>query len=358
VVEVAEVPVGREEDSLIRAARLVHGPPRFNAWFRTAPADSFHADATLYGRSLRPSLARTEYSSSMRSQVVIIATLLLNGALFALNLDVAIESGSRAVLAQAIYSITDLVGSALLLWGLYASRLPADYRHPFGRGKERFYWALVSIVITFTIAGVLALSTGVQQVTSPLPITHIGSALLVVGATLAVSAIGIAVTLREVRRSQQTLQSLLESRHIGLKSVFYQDVVTIIGCFVAFSALLVVYRTGDAAADGAAAVIEGVLLVLTGLVLTLESRGLLIGQALDPEEARTILGVVERDPRVSKVRALQSMVLGPDDALLALRINFHDGLTTDQIEAAIDQVTLALKQSHPVLRHVIIEPES
>lgn len=294
----------------------------------------------------------------MRSQVVIIATLLLNGALFAFNLIVALTSGSRAVLAQAIYAITDLIGSALLLWGIYASRLPADYRHPFGRGKERFYWALVSIVVTFTVAGILALTAGVDQVTSPSPVTHIGEALLVVGATLAVSAVGIAVMLREVRHSQQTLQSLLESRHIGLKSVFYQDVVSIVGCLVAFFSLLVVYRTSDYRVDGAAAIIEGALLVITGLVLTLESRGLLIGQALDPEEARTILGVVERDPRVSKVRALQSMVLGPDDALLALRINFHDGLTTDQIETAIDQITLALQQSHPVLRHVIIEPES
>ncbi|HEY1198921.1 MAG TPA: cation diffusion facilitator family transporter [Thermoplasmata archaeon] len=294
----------------------------------------------------------------MRSQVIILATLLLNGALFALNLDVAVMSGSRAVLAQAIYSVTDLLGAVLLLWGLYASRLPADYRHPFGRGKERFFWALVSIVVTFTVAGIVALITGIGQAASPVAISHIGEALLVVGATLAVSAVSIAVTLRELRRSQQTLQSLLESRHIGLKSVFYQDVVSIIGCLVAFSALIVVYRTGQYAADGAAAIIEGVLLVITGLVLTLESRGLLIGQALDPEEARTILSVVERNPRVSKVRALQSMVLGPDDALLALRVNFHDGLTTDQIEATIDEVTLALQQSHPVLRHIVIEPEA
>jgi len=294
----------------------------------------------------------------MRSQVVIVATLLLNGALFALNLDVAILSSSRAVLAQAIYSMTDLIGSALLLFGLYASRLPADYRHPFGRGKERFYWALISIVVTFAIAGVLALSTGVDQLSSPVPITHIGLALLVVGASLTVSAAGILVTLHELRLSRQTLQSLLESRQIGIKSVFYQDVVTILGCIVAFGALLIIYRTQDYAADGAAAIIEGVLLVITGLVLTLESRGLLIGQALDPAEARTILSVVERDPRVAKVRALQSMVLGPDDALLALRVNFHDGLTTDQIEAAIDEVAHALRQTHPVLRHVIIEPES
>jgi len=294
----------------------------------------------------------------MRSQVIIVATLLLNGALFALNLDVAVMSGSRAVLAQAIYSVTDLLGAVILLWGLYASRLPADYRHPFGRGKERFYWALISIVVTFTVAGIIALTTGIDQAASPAAISHIGEALLVVGATLAVSAVSIAVTLRELRRSQQTLQSFLESRHIGLKSVFYQDVVSIIGCLVAFVALVIVYRTGQYAADGAAAIIEGVLLVITGLVLTLESRGLLIGQALDPEEARTILAVVERNPRVSKVRALQSMVLGPDDALLALRINFHDGLTTDQIEATIDEVTLALQHSHPVLRHIVIEPEA
>ena len=71
-----------------------------------------------------------------------------------------------------------------------------------------------------------------------------------------------------------------------------------------------------------------------------------------------MLSVVERHPRVSKVRALQSMMLGPEDALLALRINFHDGLTTDQIESTIDELTLALQQSHPILRHIVIEPES
>jgi cation diffusion facilitator family transporter len=294
----------------------------------------------------------------MRSQVVIVATLVLNGALFALNFYVALLSGSRAVLAQAIYSVTDLVGAALLLWGLYASTLPADYRHPFGRGKERFYWALISIVVTFTIAGLLALSTGVDQWANPVAVTHIGLALIVIGATLLVSAVSIAVTLREVRRARETLQSFLESRRIGLKSVFYQDVVSIAGCVVAFFALVVVYRTGHYSADGVAAIIEGVLLIITGLVLTVESHGLLIGQALDPEEAREILSVVERDSRVQKVRALQSMVLGPEDALLALRVNFRDGLTTDQIEAAIDEVTMALQQNHSLLRHIIIEPES
>jgi cation diffusion facilitator family transporter len=294
----------------------------------------------------------------MRPQVVIVATLVLSGTLFAINLVVAIASGSRAVLAQAIFTVTDLVGSGLLLWGLHLSRRPASHEYPFGRGKERFFWAFVSIVVTFTVAGVFALTEGVDQIVTPVPLSHLGEALLVVGATIVVSVLSIWVTLRELRLSRQTLASLLESANQGLKSIFYQDLVSIIGSVVAFVGLVVVYRTGHPLADGVSAAIEGVLLIATGFVLTAESREYLIGKALAPEDARAMLAVVERNPAVAKVRSLQSMLLGPDDALLALRINFQDGMTTDQLEAAIDQVTLALRGSYPVLRHIIIEPES
>jgi len=294
----------------------------------------------------------------MRPQVILVATLLLNAALFALNLFVAILSGSRVVLAEAIYAITDLVGSAFLLWGLYLSRRPPDYEHPFGFGKERFFWAFVSIVVTFTTSGIVALVTGIEQATSPHVVTHIGDGLLVVSATLAVSSVGIWITLRELRLSRQSLATLLESAHEGLKSVFYQDLVSIVGAVVAFAGLLVIYRTHDYALDGAIAALEGFLLVATGFVLTAESREYLIGRALDPNVARSVVALVERDPRVARVRSAQSMQLGPDDALVALRINFEDGLTTDQLESAIDQVSHTLRTTYPVLRHIVIEPES
>lgn len=294
----------------------------------------------------------------MRTQVVIVATVLLNATLFAANFLVAEISGSRAVLAQAIYSITDLVGSALLLWGLYLSRRPADYQYPFGRGKERFFWAFVSILVTFTIAGIIALATGFEQTVAPAPISHIQEAIFVVAASLAVSLAGIGITLRELRFARETLQALLESANQGLKSVFYQDLVTVLASVVALGGLAVVYRTHLDAIDGVTAALEGFLLVATGFILTAESREYLVGRALDPTVARTVLGVVERDPRVARVRSLQSMLLGPEDALLVLRINFRDGLTTDQIERAVDDVGLNIKIQYPMLRHIIIEPES
>ena len=294
----------------------------------------------------------------MRPQVIIVATILLSATLFVVNLAVAIASGSRAVLAQAIYTLTDLVGSGLLLWGLYLSRRPASHEYPFGRGKERFFWAFVSIVVTFTVAGVVALTEGIDQIVSPTPVSHLGEGLLVVGATIVVSVASIWVTLRELRFSRQALITLLESANQGLKAIFYQDLVSIVGSLVAFAGLAVVYRTGHPLADGVSAAVEGILLIATGFVLTAESREYLIGRALAPEDARAMLAVVERNASVSKVRSLQSMMLGPDDALLALRINFQDGMTTDELESAIDQVTASLREAYPILRHVVIEPES
>jgi cation diffusion facilitator family transporter len=294
----------------------------------------------------------------MRPQVILVATLLLNGALFAVNLDIALLSGSRAVLSQAIYTITDLVGSALLLWGVYQSRRPADHQYHFGRGKERFFWAFVAIVVTFTVAGVIALVTGIDQIVAPVSLSHLPEGLLVVGATLLVSLAGIWITLRELRIGRETLQGFLESANQGLKAIFYQDLVAVGGSVVAFAGLLIVYQTGDAVIDGATAAAEGVLLIATGFVLTAESREYLIGRALSTGEASKILAIVARDPRVVSVRGFQSMLLGPEDALLALRVNFQNGLTTDQLEAAIDEVGLALRTEFPILRHIVIEPES
>lgn len=294
----------------------------------------------------------------MRPQVIIVGTIALNAILFGANLYVAIPSGSRAVLSQAIYSVTDLVGALLLLWGIYASQRRPTHEHPFGFGKERFFWAFMASLVTFSAAGLLVLITGIDQILAPGPITQIDSALTVVGLSIVGSLGGIYITLRELRVSRETVASLMGSPHLGLKAIFYQDLVSVGGSAVAFSGILVVAWFHADFVDGIAAAIVGALLIGTGFVLTAESRELLIGKSIPPAVARAILGSIERDASVQKVRGLQSMMLGPDDVLIALRINFRDGMTTDQIEAAIDRVSLGLRQTYPQLRHIVIEPES
>ncbi|MCI4332954.1 MAG: cation diffusion facilitator family transporter [Thermoplasmata archaeon] len=294
----------------------------------------------------------------MRPQVIIVATMLLSGGLFVLNLIVALQSGSKAVLSQAVYTVTDLIGGAFILWGFVASQKPPTYDHPFGYGKERFFWSFTASLVTFTIAGVIVLIDSFGQIVDPAKITDIPSSLAVLAATLVASLIGILVTLRELRRGQQTVTTLLESAQQGLKSIFYQDIVSVLGSIVAFVGIAVVYLTHWTVVDGLAAFGVGVLMLATGFVLAAESRALLVGKSVSPDQARTILQIVERDARVRKVRGFQSMMLGPDDTLVVLQVNFQDGLNTDQIEAAIDQVSLAIKQTFPAIRHLVIEPES
>ena len=294
----------------------------------------------------------------MRSSVIINATLLLDAALFGVNAFVAARSGSHAVLSQAVYNVADLIGGFMLLWGFVVSRRPPTPRHPFGYGKERYFWSFISALVTFTVAGFVVLVSGFSQVTNPQPVTHLGDALLTVGATVAVSLASIWVTMQELGRSKETLTSLLASGHLGLKTIFYQDLVSVIGSGVAFLGIVYLYRTHDLVADGVTACIVGVLLIATGFVLAGESRELLVGKSISPEDVREVLRVCEEDSRVRRVRSLQSMMLGPEDVLLALKVNFQDGLTTDQLETAIDQISIGLRESFPSLRHLLIEPES
>ncbi|MGI0132013.1 MAG: cation diffusion facilitator family transporter [Thermoplasmata archaeon] len=294
----------------------------------------------------------------MRSQLIIWATLALSATMFVINLAVAFASGSHAVLSQAIYNLTDLAGGVMLMWGFFASQRPPDIDHPFGHGKERFFWAFAATLVTFTSAGLTVFVSGLDQVVAPQPVTHLGDALVVVGATLATSVAGIAVTLQELRRSRETLTELLESAHQGLKTIFFQDLVSIFASVVVFAGIVVVYRTQNYVVDGVASCGVAVLLFAAGVLLAGENRELLVGKAISPDAARRILQLIERDPRVRQVRSLQSMMLGPDDALLALKVNFQDGLTTDQIETVIDQVAASMRQAFPLIRHLVIEPES
>lgn len=294
----------------------------------------------------------------MRPQVIIWATLALNAALFGVNLAVAVLSGSRAVLSQAIYTLTDLVGGVVLMAGYSLSIRPPDVEHPFGRGKERFFWAFTASLITFSTAGLLTLETGLVQIADPQPVSHLVDAMLSVGATLVTSLAGIGVTVREVRLGRQTLDSFLESAHQGLKTIFFQDLVSVIGSAVAIGGIALVYETNNPVIDGIAASAVGAILVATGFVLAAETREFLVGRALGPGTTRELIQTIEQDPRVRKVRSFQSMLLGPDDALLAAKVNFQDGMTTDQIEAAIDQISLAVRTRAPLVRHLIIEPES
>ncbi|HEV2316997.1 MAG TPA: cation diffusion facilitator family transporter [Thermoplasmata archaeon] len=294
----------------------------------------------------------------MRSGFILGSAIVLDAALFGLTLNVALAGNSRAVYSQAVYNAADLVGIGMITWGYFASKRPPDVNHPFGYGKERWFWAYSASLVTFSLAGVGVLASGLSQAIAPSTVSDIPAGLVVVGATLLASILGVYVVLRELRAEQSTVQSFIESSHQSLKTVFYQDIVSVVGSAFAFGGLLVVFQTGNDSIDGITAAGVGMIMLLTGVVLAAESRELLVGKSLSRAEASRILTLVEAHPKVRRVRAVQSMMLGPEDALLALKINFADALTTDDIERTIDEISAEVRRIAPVVRHLVIEPES
>lgn len=294
----------------------------------------------------------------MRSQVIVGATLAINAVLVVALTVVGLATGSRAVLSQAVYVVSDLIGALLLTWGIIASQKPPDDRHPFGRGKERFFWSFSASLVTFTVAGLVVILTALSSLAHPETVVDLRAAIVVLVLTVISSAVTLYVTLRELQRENTSVASFLESSNLGLKIIFYQDLVSVFGAIVALVGIALIVLTQRTEFDGLAALGVGALLSITGVLIAAESRELLVGKAISPSFARQILQIVERDPRVRRVRGLQSMMLGPEDLLVALRVNFQDGLTTDQIEGAIDQISSALRESFPTMRHLVIEPES
>lgn len=292
----------------------------------------------------------------MRARVIIVATVILDAGLFGANAAIATWSGSRSVLAQAIFAITDLIASALLLWGLRISQRPADSRHPFGQGREIFVWAFLATLVTFLVAGIAAFVPGVVQVLRPAPIDHVGAVLVVLVATLVASVGGIWVTLREIRLARSTVRTLIDSAEQGLKTVFYQDIVMAAGCAVALVGLIIVGLTQWFWVDGVTASFEGALLVATGLALTVETRDYLVGRAMPSELRKVVLDLLERDRRVRRVVSVESTMLGPEETLLALRIEFSEQMPVGEIEAGISDLKEKLAGTCPSLRHIFIEP--
>ncbi|MCI4338262.1 MAG: cation transporter, partial [Thermoplasmata archaeon] len=120
----------------------------------------------------------------MRPRYVYTATVVIDLLLVGLNGFVALVGGSRIVLSEAVFSAADLLGSAMLLWGLVVSLRPPDENHPFGRGKERFFWAFAASLVTFSLTGLGVFLVGFQQYSDPHVVSDVGLGLVVVGATL------------------------------------------------------------------------------------------------------------------------------------------------------------------------------
>jgi cation diffusion facilitator family transporter len=271
----------------------------------------------------------------------------------------AVFTGSSAMLSEGIHSVADTGNQLLLLLGVRRSRVPPDALHPFGHGKELYFWSLVVAIVLFGVGGGMSLYEGIIHLQHPEPIENPlwSYAVLFIGVVVEGAAWLIALrAILEVRGQGQSLwQAVRTSKDPAVFTVLGEDTAALLGLLVAFLGVFLAHRLDMPALDGVASLIIGVILIVVASFLAFESRDLIIGECASPALVEGLRSVLENEAAVVRVERLLTMHLGPRDVLVATEVRFDEALSVAEVEAAMDQVEQRIEEAYPVVGQIFIE---
>ncbi|MFC0004481.1 cation diffusion facilitator family transporter [Micromonospora siamensis] len=304
-------------------------------------------------------MSEAEVKTESVGTVVVAGTA--NLAIAIAKLVAGLISGSAAMLSEAAHSVADTTTEVLLYLALRRGAKPADTRHPFGYGKESYVWAFLAALFTFVAGAGFAITHGVTTI---LVHEHSGNYLIsyiVLAISFVIEAISLARAARQVRKESRRWRTsprrfLRLTPDTTVKAVFLEDSAALIGLLIAGVGLGLSELTGDELYDGIASILIGVLLLVVAAILATSNISLLVGRAVPERIHREI----ERDlaglPTVDRIDTLMTMQLGPEDILVAAKVDFRDDATGADIEAAADEAERRLTERYPEIAYVFLDP--
>src|SRR5215475_10875219 len=267
------------------------------------------------------------------SVFTVLLALLANAAVGVMKLVAGLLSGSAALLSEAAHSVGDTSTELLLLTALRRSTRPADPVHPFGYGKERFFWSLLAAVAIFASGAVFSVYEAVSLRQA------------------------VRQTRGEARQRRRSVRSVVREPHDPtVRSVLLEDSAAVAGIIVAAVGVGLHELTGSAMWDGAASLAIGAVLVVAAVLLAQACKALLVGRQADPRLMRSIETVLEQQDEVDDVVDLLTMLTGADRVLVCTRVDFADGFTTSELEQACVRIDRTLRERFSDLDEIFIQP--
>ncbi len=266
----------------------------------------------------------------------------------------AAYSGSSAMLSEAIHSLVDTANGGLLLFGQRRSKLPADRKHPFGRGHELYFWSLIVGVLIFGLGGGMSIFSGWHHITSPQPIGDARLSYIVLGAATLFEGISWVFgwrAFRKERRGRGVVETIVGSKDPTTFSVLLEDSAALAGLAFAFAGVYASQSLGIAWMDGAASVMIGLLLCCVAVVMMNESRKLLVGEGVESATLEVIRAIGRADSDVEEVGPILTMYLGPDEVMLVAEVHFRRDPSVD-VRAAAVRLTRAIQAKYPKIRRI------
>jgi cation diffusion facilitator family transporter len=287
-----------------------------------------------------------------------VAALFGNLAIAVTKFAAAVYTGSSAMLSEAIHSLVDTGNQVLLLYGLRRAAQPPDADHPFGYGKELYFWSFVVAIIIFGLGSGVSIYEGVEGVRHPEPVSNPVVSYVVLAFATVFEGIALTFAMREFLKSKgdaNFFQAIRQGKDPSLFTVVFEDTAALLGLVIAFFGIFFGDLLQIHWLDGAAAIGIGVVLAVVAMLLAYECKGLLVGEAADPQLVDTVTAMLRGDRRVSSVQQVLTMHLGPREVLLVADVEFADHLETDEVEAAVREGERRIRHEFPEITRIFLE---
>ncbi len=290
----------------------------------------------------------------------ILAALAANLGLAIAKLGGWLATGAASMLAEAVHSVADSGNQLLLLWGAASAERPATEDHPFGFARERYFWAFVVSLVIFALGSLFAIYQGISKLLHPHELTNPMVAVAILIAGIVMEGFSLRTAAIEATKQKKQLSwwaFIRRTKNPELPVILLEDLGALLGLALALLGIGLASLTGDPRFDALGSITIGVLLGVIAAVLAIEMRSLLIGEAASPEDRDAIRQALSETPSVERVIHMRTQHFGPDQLLVALKVQFEASLNTEGIADGINEAERRIRARVPVAKLIFIEPD-
>ena len=290
----------------------------------------------------------------------IVAALLANLGIAATKFVAWGFSGAVSMLAEGVHSLADSGNQILLLVGGKRAARSATATHPFGYGRERYFYAFIVSIILFTIGGVFSIYEGIDKLQHPHPLELWWLPMIVLTVSIVLEAFSLRTAVKEsnpIRGNASWVQFIRRAKAPELPVVLLEDLAALLGLVFAYVGIGLTALTGLGVFDAVGTLLIGALLIAVAVILGIETKSLLVGEGARPEDVDTISRVITSSPHVTALIHMKTLYLGPDEMLVAAKVGFGATAKLADVAAAIDALEADIRANVPVARVIYIEPD-
>jgi cation diffusion facilitator family transporter len=294
-------------------------------------------------------------------RIAIYGAIVANIAIAISKFIVAGITGSSVMISEGVHSTVDTFNDILLLIGVKFSQRPPTPEHPFGHGKELYFWSLIVAVLIFGVGGGISAYEGVLHIRAPEPIKDVSWNYLVLGIAALFEGVSFVIALRQFRAENagdSFAQAWRNTRDPSTSSVVAEDGAALAGLAIAAVGTYFSHALDMPIIDGVASTLIGLLLCGVAALLMQQLRGLLVGEGIRPNTTAAIRQITLNHPSVCKVGAILGMYMGADDILLTLDVEFHANTAAADIAHAVDAIETDIHTAYPKIKRIYIEGRS